>query len=113
MFSFKKEMERRISSLERGLELLESGLEGLEKKIPNLERELTDYDIWVNSIRIELTNLQITVKKIKDITGYDSYEYKTELVKKDVTEKTATEAMGQRDPEDLVPEPGQAVKFKK
>ena len=94
MFNFKKEMGKRIVKL---------------------ERELTDCNIWVNSIRIELTNLQITVKKIKDITGYDSYEYKTELVKKKIKPKsmTATEAMGQRDPEDLVPEPGQTVKFKK
>jgi len=85
----------------------------MERRIVKLERELTDYNLWVNSIRIELTNLQIVVKKIKDITRYDSYEYKTELVKKNITEKTATEAMGQRDPEDLVPEPGQTVKFKK
>ena len=70
----------------------------MEKRIVKLERELTDYNIWVNSIRIELTNLQITVKKIKDITGYDSYEYKTELVKKNIPPKemTATEAMAEK-----------------
>ena len=70
----------------------------MEKRIVKLERELTDYNIWANSIRIELTNLQITVKKIKDITEYDSYEYKTELMKKDITPKemTATEAMTEK-----------------
>jgi len=85
----------------------------MERRIVKLERELTEYNLWINSIRTEVINLQMVVKKIKDITGYDSYEYKTELVKKNITEKTATEAMGQRDPEDLVPEPGQTVKFKK
>ena len=65
--------------------------EEMEKRIVKLERELTDYNIWANSIRIELTNLQITVKKIKDITGYDSYEYKTELVKKKVGENKKNE----------------------
>jgi len=63
----------------------------MERRILNLEREITDYNIWANSIRIELTNLQITVKKIKDITGYDSYEYKTELVKKKVGENKKNE----------------------
>jgi len=87
----------------------------MERRIVKLERELTDYNIWANDIRTEFINLQMVVKKIKDITGYDSYEYKTELVKKDIPPKemTATEAMGQGSPEDLVPGPGQTVKFKK
>ena len=72
MFRFKKEMKRRIVEL---------------------EREVTNCNIHINNIQTELINLQVVVKKIKDITGYDSYEYKTELVKKNVTEKTATEAI--------------------
>ena len=65
----------------------------MEGRILNLERGITDCDIRINSIRTELINLQIVVKKIKDITDFDSYEYKTELVKKKISprEMTATE----------------------
>jgi len=77
MFNSKKEMERRIG---------------------RLEREITNWSIHFNNIQTEFINLQMVVKKVKDITGYDSYEYKTELVKKDIPPKemTATEAMAEK-----------------
>jgi len=77
----------------------------MEGRILNLERGITDCDIRINDIRTELINLQIVVKKLKDITEYDSYEYKTELVKKKIKEKTVTE--------DMLPRLGQTIKFKK